>query len=78
MASEDDVSDTPRTDRYLAQRVACGADMSWEAFAQKLERDLRECVAALEYALEASWDGISDPVWAEKARQAVKKARLEK
>jgi len=44
------VSNTPRTDKYLAQRVACGADMSWEAFAQKLERELRETVAALKLA----------------------------
>jgi hypothetical protein len=47
------VSDTPRTDRYLAQRVSYEyrfADMSWASFAQKLERDLRECVAALKLA----------------------------
>jgi hypothetical protein len=34
-----------------------------------------DLLAALEYALEASWDGINDPVWAESARRAVKKAR---
>jgi hypothetical protein len=47
------VSDTPRTDKYLAQRVAYRhreADMSWEFLAQKLERDLREAVAALKLA----------------------------
>jgi hypothetical protein len=48
------VSDTPRTDKYLAQRLkwetAESFLMSWQAFAQSLERDLRECVAALKLA----------------------------
>jgi hypothetical protein len=48
------VSDTPRTDKYLAQRLKWETSeyylMSWRAFAQSLERDLREAVAALKLA----------------------------
>jgi hypothetical protein len=44
---------------------------------KRLEDDREALLEALEYALEASWDGISDPVWADKARAAIKKARGE-
>jgi hypothetical protein len=48
------VSDTPRTDKYTAQRLKWETAedylMSWRAFAQSLERDLREAVAALKLA----------------------------
>lgn len=36
-----------------------------------------DLLEALDYALEAEWDGRHDPVWAEKARAAIKKARGE-
>jgi hypothetical protein len=45
---------SPRTDKYLAQRLkwetAESFLMSWQAFAQSLECDLREAVAALKLA----------------------------
>jgi hypothetical protein len=47
---EEKVSDTPRTDKCLAQRVTREQEMSWSGFAGKLERDLREAVAALKLA----------------------------
>jgi hypothetical protein len=34
-----------------------------------------DLLAALEYAIEAEWNGVHDPVWAEGARAAIKKAK---